>query len=60
MRFVNIYLTVYFVLIAGAVIALWSGGALGAIPPVWTVISLLIAVGFGVLLALATRPITEE
>lgn len=60
MRFVTVYLTVYFVLIAGAVIALWSGGALGSIPPLWTVIGLIVAVGFGVLLAVAARPIPDE
>ena len=60
MRFVNVYLTVYFVLIAGAVVALWIGGALGSIPPLWTAISLIVAVGFGVVLALAARPIPDE
>ena len=60
MRFVNVYLIVYFLLIAAAVIALWIGGALGSIPPMWIAISLIVAVGFGALLAISERPITEE
>jgi hypothetical protein len=62
MRFVNIYLIGYFVLIIGAVAALWYGGALRHISAVWLIIGLTIAVGLGIMLSVsAGKPeITRE
>jgi hypothetical protein len=62
MRFVNIYLIGYFILILGAVGALWYGGALRHISAVWLIIGLVIAVGLGIMLAVsAGKPeITRE
>ena len=62
MRFVNIYLIGYFVLILGAVAALWYGGALRHISAGWLVIGLVIAVGLGIMLSVsAGKPeITRE
>ena len=62
MRFVNIYLIGYFVLILGAIAALWYGGALRHISAGWLVIGLVIAVGLGIMLAVsAGKPeITRE
>ncbi len=53
MRFVNIYLIGYFVLIAGAFAALWHGGALRHVSATWVIIGLTIAVGLGVMLAVS-------
>ena len=62
MRFVNIYLIGYFLLVIGAVGALWYGGVLSQISPVWILIGLVIAVGLGIMLAVsAGKPdITTE
>jgi len=62
MRFVNIYLIGYFILIVGAIAALWYGGALRHIAAPWVIIGLVIAVGLGVMLAVsAGKPeITRE
>ena len=62
MRFVNIYLIGYFILILGALAALWYGGVLSQLSPVWILIGLLIAIGLGVMLAVsAGKPeITRE
>jgi hypothetical protein len=62
MRFVNIYLVGYFILIIGAIAALWYGGALRHISTGWVIIGLVIAVGLGVMLAVAAgKPeITRE
>jgi hypothetical protein len=62
MRFVNIYLIGYFVLIMGALAALWYGGALRQISPVWVIIGLVIAIGLGIMLSVtAGKPeITRE
>ncbi len=62
MRFVNIYLIGYFLLVLGAVTALWYGGALRQISATWVVIGLMIAAGLGIMLAIsAGKPeITRE
>lgn len=62
MRFVNIYLVGYFILVVGALLALWYGGALQHISAAWLAIGLVIAVGLGVMLSVsAGKPeITRE
>jgi hypothetical protein len=57
MRFVNLYLIGYALLVAGALLALWQAGILARVSPTWLAIGLLIAAGFGVMLAVASaRP----
>jgi hypothetical protein len=57
MRFLTLYLIGYFVLLLGAVWALWESGILGEIPGVWLAIGAVIAVGLGIMLAVASgRP----
>lgn len=52
MRYVHLYLIGYFILILGAVAALWYGGVLQQLSPVWIVIGLVIAAGLGIMLAI--------
>jgi drug/metabolite transporter (DMT)-like permease len=57
MRFLKLYLVGYFILLLGAVLALWQSGILEEIPGVWLGIGAIIAVGFGIMLAVASgRP----
>ena len=57
MKFLQVYLIGYFVLLFGAVLALWQSDILRRIPAVWLIIGALIAVGFGIMLAVASaRP----
>ena len=62
MRFVNAYLVGYFIVILGALAALWYGGALQHISPVWVLIRLTIAIGLGIMLSVSSgKPdITRE
>jgi hypothetical protein len=62
MRFVHWYLIGYFIVLIGAVAALWYGGVLRQLSPVWVLIGLVIAVGLGVMLSIsAGKPeITRE
>jgi hypothetical protein len=62
MRFINMYLVGYFVLLMGALAALWYGGVLRHVSPVWVVIGLVIAIGLGIMLSVSSgKPtITEE
>ena len=57
MRFLKLYLVGYFVLLFGAAWALWESGILDEIPGVWIAIAAVIAVGLGIMLAVASgRP----
>jgi drug/metabolite transporter (DMT)-like permease len=57
MRFLKLYLVGYFMLLFGAVWALWESGILDEIPGVWLAIGAVIAVGVGIMLAVASgRP----
>jgi hypothetical protein len=56
MRFVTIYLIGYFVLLAGAALALWQSGIMNQVPAIWLAIAAVIAVGFGIMLAVASSP----
>ena len=47
MRFVHVFLVGYFLLVIGALLALWYGGVLRHLSPVWILISLVIALGLG-------------
>jgi hypothetical protein len=62
MRFVNLYLIGYFILVLGALAALWYGGVLRQMSATWVLIGLVIAVGLGIMLAIsAGKPeITRE
>jgi hypothetical protein len=56
MKYLKLYLVGYFVLLVGAVLALWQAGVLDDIPPIWLAIGGIIAVGFGIMLAVASSP----
>jgi hypothetical protein len=59
MRFIHLYLIGYFVLLIGAGLALWQAGVLARIPAIWLLISAVIAVGLGIVLAVSSvRPTT--
>jgi len=57
MKFMKLYLVGYFVLLVGAVLALWQSGVLKEIPGIWIGIGAIVAVGFGIMLAVSSgRP----
>ena len=56
MSFVRIYLVGYFLLLLGAVLALWQSGVLEQLPFAWIAIGLVVAIGFGIMLAVASSP----
>jgi hypothetical protein len=62
MRFINAYLIGYSIVVLGALAALWYGGVLRHIAPMWIVIALVIAAGLGIMLSVsAGKPdITRE
>ena len=56
MKFLKLYLVGYFVLLMGAGMALWQAGVLDDIPGMWLAIGIVIAIGFGIMLAVASAP----
>jgi len=56
MKFLKLYLIGYFVLLVGALLALWQAEILDEIPTVWLLIGGVIAVGLGIMLAVVSAP----
>ena len=56
MKYLKLYLVGYFVLLIGAGLALWQAGVLDDIPGIWLAIGIIVAVGFGIMLAVASSP----
>ena len=54
MRFIQLFLVGYFVLIVGASLALWQTGVLSRVAPIWIVIGAIVAVGLGIMLAVSS------
>ena len=54
MRFINMFLVGYVVLMLGIGIALWQSGILARLSAVWIVVGLLVAVGVGIMLAVSS------
>jgi hypothetical protein len=50
----RIYLVAYFLLVLGAVVALWHGDVLQQVPVSWTVVGIAVAVGLGITLAVSS------
>jgi hypothetical protein len=62
MRFIHLYLIGYFVLVAGAVLALWQAGVFARVSGIWLAVGALIVFGLGIMLAVtAGKPtVTRE
>jgi hypothetical protein len=62
MRFIHLFLVGYFVLVLGAVLALWKAGVLAHVSGTWVAIGTIIAIGLGIMLAVSSgKPvITRE
>ena len=62
MKFINMYLIGYVVLILGIVLALWKTGVLEHVSGVWIAIGVVVAIGLGVMMSVsAGKPgLTKE
>jgi hypothetical protein len=54
MKWANLYFLGYVVLLAGIVAALWKVGALKQVGAGWTAIGIVIAVGIGIMVSVAS------
>ena len=62
MKFINMFLIGYVVLIFAIGLALWQMGILSRMAPIWIVISALVAIGVGIMMSVSSgKPdLTEE
>ena len=54
MRYINMYLIGYVVLVIGVVLGLWRAGVLDRVAPAWIGIGLVVAVGLGIMMAVGS------
>lgn len=54
MKFINMFLVGYFVLILGVGLALWQSGVLNRMSPIWIVIGAIVAAGVGIMMAVSS------
>ena len=54
MKWVNMYLLGYVILLAGIVAALWKIGVIERVGAGWTAIGIVIAVGIGIMVSVAS------
>jgi hypothetical protein len=60
MKWTAIYLVGYVILIGGVMAALWKAGILESVGTTWTVIGVVIAIGIGIMLAVANGGTKES
>jgi hypothetical protein len=60
MKWASMYLVGYIVLIAGVAAALWKLGVLQNIGTTWTLIGVVIAIGLGIMLSVASSGTKEN
>ena len=59
MKWMGMYLLGYVLLIAAVLLALWKTGVLASIQPFWIGVGLLVAVGLGIMVAVANSGTKE-
>jgi len=54
MKWMSVYLFGYLLLMAGVSIALWKFGIFDQMGPTWTLVSVLIALGLGIMISVSS------
>jgi hypothetical protein len=54
MRFINLFLVGYFILVVGVALALWQTGMFDRVAPIWIGIGALVAIGGGIMLSVSS------
>jgi hypothetical protein len=54
MKFINMYLVGYLILIIGICLALWQGGVMDDIGGTWLGIGAVVAIGIGIMMAVSS------
>ncbi len=53
MKWMQVYLVGYVIVLGGVIAALWKLGVLDRVGPVWTTIGIVIAIGLGVMISVS-------
>jgi len=53
MKWTGIYLVGYVIMLGGIIAAMWKSGVLDRIGTTWTIIGVVIAIGIGIMIAVA-------
>jgi hypothetical protein len=53
MKWTGIYLVGYLIMLGGLIAALWKSGILASIGTTWTIIGVVVAIGIGIMIAVA-------
>jgi hypothetical protein len=53
MKFINMYLVGYVVLVLGLALGLWQVGVLQALAPIWIGIGVIVAIGLGIMFSVS-------
>lgn len=54
MKFINMFLIGYFILIIGVTMALWQSGVLNHVAPIWVAIGFIVAIGLGIMMSVSS------
>jgi hypothetical protein len=54
MRFIQLFLVGYVVLVLGVGLGLWQAGVLSHVAPIWIGVGVLVAVGVGIMLSVSS------
>jgi hypothetical protein len=60
MKWTGLYLVGYIILIGGVLAALWKTGVLASVGTFWTAVGLVIAIGLGIMFAVANSGVKEN
>jgi hypothetical protein len=60
MKWTGVYLIGYVILIGGVLAALWKTGVLASIGATWSLIAVVIAIGLGIMLSVASSGTKEN
>ena len=60
MKWTGLYLVGYVIFIGGILAALWKTGVLASVGSFWTGVGLLIAIGLGIMFAVANSGVKEN
>jgi hypothetical protein len=60
MKWTGLYLVGYVILIGGILAALWKTGVLASVGAFWTGVGLVIAIGLGIMFAVANSGVKEN
>lgn len=54
MKFINLFLAGYVVVVIAVALGLWQAGVLERIAPMWIAIGVLVAIGVGIMMSVAS------